>query len=148
MGRFCCSSLTASPFHGGISIFLDSKISASLHFSEVSSSSSSSIRIVAVATAGATVAVAVAVAVAIVVALAKVSVETVTASNSTSSSSSNSSNNSGTVMSGAKIALDLVHKASVMSLLAGTAYGTYFVSCAMVELRRAGQAAAKQEEDK
>lgn len=51
-------------------------------------------------------------------------------------------------MSGGKIALDLAHKAAVMSLLAGTAYGTYFVSCAVVELRKAGQGAAKQEEEK
>lgn len=52
-------------------------------------------------------------------------------------------------MSGAKIALDLAHKAAVVSLLGCTAYGTYFVSCAVVELRRAGQqAAAKQEEGK
>lgn len=50
-------------------------------------------------------------------------------------------------MSGGKIVVDLVHKAAVVSLLAGTAYGTYFVSSAMMELRRMGQEAAKKQEE-
>lgn len=50
-------------------------------------------------------------------------------------------------MSGGKVVLDVVHKAAVVSLLAGTAYGTYFVSSAMMELRRMGQEAAKKEKE-
>lgn len=50
-------------------------------------------------------------------------------------------------MSGGKVALDLIHKASVVSLLAGTAYGVYFVSSAVMELRRMGQDAAKKQEE-
>lgn len=53
----------------------------------------------------------------------------------------------GTSMSGGRLVLDLAHKAGVISLLAGTAYGTYVVSSAVVELRRAGQAAVKKEPD-
>ena len=49
-------------------------------------------------------------------------------------------------MSGAKVVLDVIHKATVVSLLAGTAYGTYFVSSAMLELRRMGQEEAKKQE--
>lgn len=43
--------------------------------------------------------------------------------------------------------LDVVHKAAVVSLLAGTAYGAYFVSSAMMELRKMGQDAAKKQEE-
>lgn len=50
-------------------------------------------------------------------------------------------------MSGGKVVLDVVHKAAVVSLLAGTAYGAYFVSSAMMELRRMGQEAAKKQEE-
>lgn len=50
-------------------------------------------------------------------------------------------------MSGGKVALDVIHKAAVVSLLAGTAYGTYFVSSAVMELRRMGQDAAKKQEE-
>ncbi|CAB1117166.1 unnamed protein product [Ectocarpus sp. CCAP 1310/34] len=51
-------------------------------------------------------------------------------------------------MSGGKVVLDIVHKAAVVSLLASTAYGTYFVSSAVMELRRMGQDAAKNQEAK
>ncbi|CAM9302483.1 unnamed protein product [Hapterophycus canaliculatus] len=50
-------------------------------------------------------------------------------------------------MSGGKLVLDVAHKAAVLSLMAGTAYGTYFVSSAMMELRRMGQEAAKKQEE-
>lgn len=50
-------------------------------------------------------------------------------------------------MPAGKVALDLAHKAAVVSLLAGTAYGTYFVSSAVMELRRMGQDAAKKQEE-
>lgn len=48
-------------------------------------------------------------------------------------------------MSGRKVLLDLAHRAGVVALLAGTAYGTCFVGYGVMELRRAGQAAAKIE---
>lgn len=50
-------------------------------------------------------------------------------------------------MSGKTLVLDLVHRAGVVTLIAGTAYGTFFVSSAMLELRKAGQEAAKKEEE-
>lgn len=45
-----------------------------------------------------------------------------------------------------KLLADLVHRGTVLTLLAGTAYGTFFVTSCVMELRKAGQEAAKKPE--